>query len=293
MQLAAIPFDEAQRLDAVHRLRILDSDSEERFDRITRIACHLFDAPAVFITLVDHDRIWFKSTAGCDIREEPRDVSFCGHTINNIVTEDFSSRLFEVLDAEHDDRFHDNSFIIDECNVRYYLGCVLQSKDHRNIGTFCMTDTRARTFSESQKKLFLDLGLMAEAELNNHQIYSDNYADKLLNLTATFKSVQKQFNEALKNHNINYEEWCILNAIIQTELASPHLISQMLGTTPPLMTRKLDRLEIKALVKRWHSKDGDRRFVHLTCSEKGRNIWRKGLEKANHLGELLLENIFY
>jgi DNA-binding MarR family transcriptional regulator len=291
MLFAPIPFDEAQRLDAVHRLQILDTNPEERFDRITRIVHHLFDVPSVFITLVDNKRLWFKSMYGCDVREESRDVSFCGHTINNIVTEDFSSRLFEVLDTEQDDRFYDNSLIIEKFNVSYYIGFVLQSKDHRNIGTLCMTDTRPRTFSENQKKLFADLGLMAEAELNNYRTSSDNYADKLLNLTATLESVQKQFNESLKKHDTNYKEWRILNEIIQAEFPSPHLISQKLGIAPPLMTRKLDTLEIKRLIERWHSKDGDRRFVHLACSKRGRDLWRKGLEEADRLGQIHLENI--
>ncbi len=276
----------------MHRLQILDSVSEERFDRITLIAHHLFDMPSVFISLVDHDRIWFKSTYGCDIREEPRDVSICGHTINNIVTEDFSSRLFEVLDPEQDDRFYNNP-IIEKYNVRYYLGFVLQSKDSRNIGTLCVTDTRARTLSESQKKLFADLGFMAEAELNNYRVSLDKHADKLLNLTATLEAVQKQFNASLKKYDTNYKEWRILNAITQAEFPSPHSISQMLGISAPLMTRKLDTLEIKRLIERWHSRDGDRRFVHLSCSEKGRSLWRKGLEEANRLGEMHLQDIIF
>jgi DNA-binding MarR family transcriptional regulator len=288
MQLAPIPFDDAHRLEALYRLRILDSKPEERFDRITRIAQHLFDVPSVFVTLVDHKRVWFKSMYGCDMREEPRDISFCGHTINNIVTEDFSSRLFEVLDAEKDDRFYDNLFIIDQCNARYYMGFVLQSKDHRNIGTLCISDTRPRAFSEGQKKLFVDLGFMAEAELNNYRISSDEQADKLLNLTATLESVQKHFDASLNKHDTNYKEWRILNEIVITEFASPHLISQKLGIAPALMTRNLDMLEFKRLIERWYSKDGGRRFVHLSCSEKGRKLWRKGLEEAGRLGEMYL-----
>lgn len=176
MKLAPIPFDEAKRLVAVNHLRILDSKPEERFDRITRIAHYLFDIPSAFITLVDNDRVWFKSKYGCDTREEPRDVSFCGHAINNTINEDISSRLFEVLDAKQDDRFYDNSFIIEKCKARYYLGFVLQSKDYHNIGTLCISDSQQRDFSINQKKLFADLGLMAEAELNNYQVIqpSDN-----------------------------------------------------------------------------------------------------------------------
>tara|TARA_R110002096_G_scaffold433235_2_gene651598 strand:+ start:1231 stop:2112 length:882 start_codon:yes stop_codon:yes gene_type:complete len=291
MQTAPIPHNETIRLDAVHRLQVLDTSSEEQYDRITRIAHHLFDVPSAFITLVDSNRVWFKSVYGCELREEPRDVSFCGHTINNMVTENFSSRIFEVQNAKQDDRFYDNSFIIEKCNARYYMGFVLQSKDKCNIGTLCITDTRPRIFSEDQKKLFSDLGFMAEQELNTHRVASDEHANKLQNLSNTLGTVQKLFNDSLKKHDTNYKEWCVLNAIMQSEAPTPRHISQMLCITPPLISRKLEALEIKRLIERCYPKDGDRRFVQLTCSNKGKILWKKGLQEANRLGEVHLKNI--
>ncbi len=309
MQLAPIPFDEALRLDALHRLRILDTEPENRFDRITRIAHHLFDVPFAFVTLIDDSRVWFKSSYGCDLKEEQRDISICGHTIGNVVTNDISSRLFEVLDTEKDDRFYDNSFVIETCGVRYYLGFVLQSADHRNIGTLCIVDSRPRTFTAAEIQLFSDLGFMVEAELNNNQHASqigknnfsshvssehsidDEHVDKLLNITAKLESVQKQFNDSLKTIGINYKEWRILNEIMQIELASPHLISRKLEISPPLMSRKLETLAIKRLIERWNSKDGDRRFVHLACTEQGKNILRKGAEEINRLSQTHLSGI--
>ena len=76
MQPAPLPFDEAKRIDAVYCTNLLDSEPEERFDRITRIAHRLFDIPSIFITLVDKKRVWYKSHYGSDVKEEPRDVSF-------------------------------------------------------------------------------------------------------------------------------------------------------------------------------------------------------------------------
>ena len=77
MILAAIPHDEQQRILAVQSLKVLDSKPEERFDRITRIVQLIFNIPYVFITLVDHDRVWIKSRQGSDLVEESRDKSFC------------------------------------------------------------------------------------------------------------------------------------------------------------------------------------------------------------------------
>jgi len=309
MQLAPIPFDEAQRLDALRRLLILDSEPEERFDRITRIAHHLFDIPFAFITLVDDSRVWFKSAYGCDMKEEGRDLSICGHAICNSVTEDISSRLFEVHDTEKDDRFSDNTFVTEKCGIRYYLGFVLQSADHRNIGTLCIVDSCPRTFTATEVNLFLDLGFMVEAELNNNRHAfkmgvsnfvshggNDNsiagqQTDKVQNLSVALEAVYKQFGKSQENHNIDYGEWRILNEIVQTEFATPHSICEKLGISPSLITSKLDALEIKRLIERWESKDGDRRFVHLACTKQGNNVWDMGIDDINQLSEIHLKDI--
>ncbi|HYC62032.1 MAG TPA: hypothetical protein VEK79_20945 [Thermoanaerobaculia bacterium] len=45
-----------ERLDAVHATGLLDSPSEEVFDRLTRLAAKLTGAPMTFISLVAEDR---------------------------------------------------------------------------------------------------------------------------------------------------------------------------------------------------------------------------------------------
>lgn len=308
MQLAPIPFDEAQRIAALNCLRILDSEPEERFDRITRIAHRLFDIASVFISLVSNNRVWFKSKYGCELLEEPRDVSFCGHTICNVVTKDLSSRLFEVIDVENDPRFYDNSFITEACGTRYYMGFVLQSTDHHNVGTFCMTDTRPRTFSAMDKKLFSDLGLIVEDELNNYRftaqlgaskIHSrisneDNttvHADRLINISDKLNSTLAELDEWLEKSGINYKEWRVLNEIVQTDFASPQKVSQKLNISAPLVSRNLESLESKGFIDRKQLKDGDRRVVRLICTDQGKEVWRTGINSANQLGNMYFKGI--
>ncbi|WP_220348512.1 hypothetical protein [Alkalilimnicola ehrlichii] len=75
------PQDEKARLGALRSLDILDTSPEERFDRLTRIAKRVFQAPIATVSLVDDNRQWFKSRVGVDFSETARDVSFCGHAI--------------------------------------------------------------------------------------------------------------------------------------------------------------------------------------------------------------------
>ncbi len=75
------PADEPTRLEALRRTCLLDTPSEERFDRLTRLACGHFGVPMALISLIDSDRQWFKSRQGLTQKETPRSISFCGHAI--------------------------------------------------------------------------------------------------------------------------------------------------------------------------------------------------------------------
>lgn len=301
MLLAPIPVNEKQRLEALQNLNILDTESEERFDRIVSIAQYSFDVPVAFIALVDKDRVWFKSSHNYVQNQGSRDISFCGHAICNIVTNDISSRLFEVSSAEYDERFFDNPYVTESNGIRYYLAFILRSKEGYNVGTLCLVDTRPRAFSAREKKVFSELGFIAEAELNDNQYNSNFLASnnmhtsnecirKLTRLSTKLHLIQKKFDDYFKSKEFNYKEWCILNEIADMESASPNLLSQKLGVTPSVMTRKLEALEIKRLIKRWNSKDGDKRYVRLACTKRGIEFWQKGINQVRHFATFYLED---
>ena len=77
MQAPPTPIDETQRLRSLTTLCILDTLPEERFDRITRLACRAFGVPIALVSLVDRERQWFKSKQGLAACETSRQISFC------------------------------------------------------------------------------------------------------------------------------------------------------------------------------------------------------------------------
>ena len=133
MQSPDFPPDEAFRLRTLTSLSILDTPAEERFDRLTRLAQRLFNVPIALVSLIDSNRQWFKSCQGLDVRETPRDVSFCAHAI-------LGNDLLVVPDAAADARFADNPLVTGEPFIRFYAGCPLKAPNGSLLGTLCVID---------------------------------------------------------------------------------------------------------------------------------------------------------
>ena len=72
---------ETARLAALARYDVLDSPAEASFDRITGLVRAVFGVSMAAVSLIDRDRQWFKSHPGLDVRETPRTIAFCDHTI--------------------------------------------------------------------------------------------------------------------------------------------------------------------------------------------------------------------
>ncbi len=297
MELAPIPADESQRLTAVHQLKILDSEPEDRFDRITRTAHFLFNVPSVFIALIDENRVWFKSTYGSLFKEEQRSISICGHAICTAVSDDSLSHLFEIPDIHKDTRFSDNHFVRHVCKTRYYISYILKSSDGHNVGTLCLIDTQSRSFSAQEKNLLCKLGRMTEEELiyNNNKVlnnkilsakYHSSLAtsmNRILELSDLIYELQTRIGYELKRFEISYLEWRILNETIQKNFVSPLYLSDKFSISPSLVSRYLVKLEDKGYVTRNHMRNGDRRVVRLQCTESGISIWRKSYLVISHL----------
>lgn len=159
MQVPDLPADEICRLGALNDLKLLDTDAEERFDRLTRIARRMFEVPIVLVSLVDESRQWFKSRQGLTETETSRDVSFCGHTI-------LDRDILEVRNALLDPRFADNPLVTGPPGVRFYAGAPLETVQGYRIGTLCIIDHRPRSLSPEERLQLRDLADCVAAEIN-------------------------------------------------------------------------------------------------------------------------------
>lgn len=171
MQRPQLPLDESTRIDALRALAVLDTPAEERFDRVTRLAHRVFDAPVIALALVDTTRVWFKSSLGFVFPQIARDLSFAGHALH-------ASDTFVVEDARKDPRFADNPLVTSEPFVRFYAAQPLTTGDGSVVGVLEMSDQRTRSLSERDLSAFRDLARIAENELRN-PVYSKGQEELL------------------------------------------------------------------------------------------------------------------
>jgi len=155
---ASSTSNEAKRLEALRSYEILDTPPEAAFDRITKIASLVMEAPICLISLIDADRQWFKSRQGLDAIETPRNIAFCSHAI-------MQDDVMIVSDALEDLRFVDNPLVLGDPAIRFYAGAPLKTPSGYKIGTLCLIDRKPRKATASQIECLRTLAHLAVEEM--------------------------------------------------------------------------------------------------------------------------------
>lgn len=146
MILAKPTEREEERLEELYSYDILDSLHEDDFDQITAISAAICETPIALISLIDRDRLWFKSRQGLDADEVPRDITFCAHAIQK------PNEIMEVKDARKDERFHDNPLVIDDPDAIFYAGSPIVTDKGLPLGVLCVIDHKPNALTEQQTK---------------------------------------------------------------------------------------------------------------------------------------------
>lgn len=131
---------EAERLAALHSYEILDTPPDGAFDRITALAARHFSVPVALVSLVDEDRIWFKSRHGVEAEQIPRSPGLCASVI-------LSDEAYVVLNALEDPRTLANPLVAGKMGVRFYAAVPLVTHDGHRLGTMNIIDFKPRELS--------------------------------------------------------------------------------------------------------------------------------------------------
>jgi diguanylate cyclase (GGDEF)-like protein len=171
---------EAARLQALDRIAILDSPPEASFDRVAGLARRLFGLPYALVSLVDADRLWFKSREGWPQAEAPRDGSFCTHAIQH-------DDIMVVPDATQDPRFFRHPWVTRKPAIRFYAGQPLSATSGEHIGTLCLMGCAPRKFDAQERADLAALAKIVERELHIREL-----AEKHLDLMEELDTARKE-----------------------------------------------------------------------------------------------------
>lgn len=159
MSASPLPPNEEARVTALKSLDILDTEYEERFDRITRLAQRLFGTEVAAVSMVGEDRQWMKSHQGPVEQELAREDSFCAHTLHN------PDETMIVGDALDDDRFSENPLVTGDPHIRFYAGHPISAPGGEQIGAICVIDSEPRSADDVDTDSLRDLAAMVESEI--------------------------------------------------------------------------------------------------------------------------------
>ena len=188
-KLVDVIEDEA-RLEALRGTSLLDSPSEEAFDRLTRLATTVLRVPVALVSLVDGHRQFFKSQCGlpeplASSRQTSLTRSFCQHAVG-------SREPLLVPDARRDPRFgHDHAFT--ELGGIAYAGIPLITSDGHALGTFCVVDRQPHDWTEEEIGILRVLATSTMSEIELRRLVGELRA-----LTANLQGLVESRTSALR-----------------------------------------------------------------------------------------------
>jgi two-component sensor histidine kinase len=197
-----VPEDDSERLQELYDHNILDTESEEPYDALTRGVARYFDVPTVLLSLVAEDRQWFKSTYGFEQDQTDRSCAFCNYTI-------VEESLVVSENAELDERFSNNPLVTGSPEIRFYAGYPLYGESDLPLGTLCLIDYETRNFTSDDVDALEDFAQQAETLLKLHTRSNkleqknkqlNRTRDKLQNTLDEKESLLKEMNHRIKNN---------------------------------------------------------------------------------------------
>lgn len=189
---APIPAGEAMRLQALRRYEVLDTAPEAAFDRIADLAARLFGVPIGVVSLVDRDRVWFKSHRGLALQEVERAAGLCASAI-------LAEGPTLIPDTSVDSVARSHPLVAGEAGLRFYAGAPLRTAGGHHLGTLCVMDRHPRQPGADRLAMLEDLAavVMDELDLRLAQRRALQHESVLASLEAQHQAQADQLGQAL------------------------------------------------------------------------------------------------
>jgi serine/threonine protein kinase len=151
-------FSPGEPHSSTGRAAILDTIPDEALHRVTAMAARLFSAPISIVSVVDHDRTWFRSHYGPEVEQIARAVDLRTATIPH-------AEPVIIEDGQKDPRSQDSHLVTGALGLRFYVGVPLKRSDGQTIGTLSVLDFVPRSASDAEVANLQDLAALVVAQL--------------------------------------------------------------------------------------------------------------------------------
>ncbi|MCR4316934.1 MAG: response regulator [Planctomycetes bacterium] len=157
---AGVAIAPTRALRFIERFGAIEAQPEKAFDDITRIAAKICAAPISVVSIIDGERLWFKSKVGISADSIGMQKSFCDYAMQE-------GEVMIVSDTLDDERFAECPLVHSDLKIRFYAGVPLKSREGIALGTLCVMDKKPRTLSSEQIDLLRNLGdsVMTQLEI--------------------------------------------------------------------------------------------------------------------------------
>jgi len=151
-------LDDAAQADAPRHYITLETEPDEPYASITRLASSICATPIAAIAVVTPDRQWFKSPIGLSRQEAAPDAGFAGHTIACALGEHGSMPSVDVIfDTSGMQEFARNAWVTGEPRIQFYAGVPVVMPCGYLLGVLFVADTKPRDISPSAVMALGDL----------------------------------------------------------------------------------------------------------------------------------------
>lgn len=247
---------EEQRLKALSKLGLRQSETIPVFEEATQTAAHFLDAPICVLGFVDQDRHWFKSSVGlsrlglmnhlAQNRQLLRGESFCTQVVETrqvLVINDTNNLSKNEIAA---------SKLVQDYGIRAYLGAPLIDAQGNCLGALAVMDLSPHNFTTRDIE-FLQIitrwsmsefernRLLSTKTVNTNPILLSKYDDEPQKIAAP-----AYHKEPVSTNEVKLELLGQLTHELRTPLTSVLGMASVLGREiyGPLTTKQREYLEI-------------------------------------------------
>lgn len=192
-----IPENEFERLQALRSYDILDTPPELEFDALARLASYAFGSPIAVVSMMDEDRLWFKSKVGLDVPQLDRKIAFCAHAIMH------PRDMLIVPDLGEDQRFAQNPLVAQSPFIRFYAGAPIVDTSGHALGTIATIDVKPRVFDAVQRSALQDMSTLVmnalyarRRALDLERLALTDYLTGIANRARFEKALSDEYNAA-------------------------------------------------------------------------------------------------